>query len=394
MACYKRTKCLLDNSATNSKRRRRCLTIEAKIKLLDRLKVEERTMDLSREYEINDSTIRSLIRNESQIRKYAEQCTKHTFRSVAYIPHDEVQEKMERQLYVWYAEHLLHGGTHNITSISAKAREIYRSLKDKEQIANLNKNKQRNYNGLQVESRDFKASKSWFVKFRKRYDLDFNTTYKTQPIDHSVCNIYPIQFAKLLQAENYQPCQVFAAFELSFAWKCLPSSISIAKEYKSRANDRISLFICNNAQGDFCVKPMLISRTRVPHYVRHTKKGESPIFWRCSGRQTQRLPKVTPSHFHDWLIQCFTPTVRNYLQIMEMPERCLLLLNSDLRQMVLPTYDESFLSVKFLRYKTTQSLHPIAQSVLSTFHSKYLRRFFEHLVQRLVEKTQADLYKA
>lgn len=396
MACHKRTKGRLENSATNSKRRRRCLTIEDKIKLLDRLKAGEHIMDLSREYEISDSTIRSLISKESLIRKYAEHCSKHTYRSVAYIPRDEVQEKMERQLYLWYEEQLQYAGRQSMSSICAKAREIYRSLKSKEQITKMNDNNINN-NGLQLESRDFKASKSWFIKFRKRYNLEFHTTCNNQPIDHSVCNLYSTQFTKILQAENFQPCQVFSAFELSFAWKCLPSCTFIAKEDKSRdkmSYDRISLLLCNNAQGNFCVKPMLIHRTRMPHCLRNNKISELPVFWRCRGRQTQSLPKVTPSHFHDWLIQCFTPTVRNYLQIMEMPERCLLLLSSDLQQMVLPTYDESFLRVEFLPENTAQLLHPIAQSVLPIFHCKYLRRFFGHLVQCLEGKTQADLYKA
>ncbi|XP_011189614.2 tigger transposable element-derived protein 1 isoform X1 [Zeugodacus cucurbitae] len=396
MEYHKRTNELPVDSTTKSKRQRRCLTIEDKIKLLDRLKAGERTMDLSREYEISDSTIRSLISSESQIRKYARQCTKYTYRSVAYIPRDEVQAKMEHELYVWYEDQLHHGGTQSVSSICAKAREIYRSLKGKKEVFNCGKSNRKSDEELQLDSRDFKASKSWFVKFRKRYNLEFNTPHIAQSVDQSICNLYAAKFSKLMQTENYQPCQVFSAFELSFAWKSLPSHTFIAKEDKSRDKmgyDHISLLICNNAQGNFCVKPMLIHRTRMPHCLRNTKISDLPVFWRCRGRQTQSSPKVTPSHFHDWLIQCFTPRVRNYLQIMEMPERCVLLLSSELQQMVLPTYDESFLRVEFLPENTAQLLHPIAQSVLPIFHCKYLRRFFEHLVQSLEVKTESDLYK-
>ncbi|XP_054744357.1 tigger transposable element-derived protein 1-like [Anastrepha obliqua] len=386
---------------TSAKRRRRCLTIEDKIKLLDRLKAGERPMDISRDCEISDSTIRSLLHCEVQLRKYAEQCTKNTYRSAAYIPRDEILEKMEQQLYGWYLEQRQQAqqGAQTISSICAKAREIYTELKKNKHGTTTAHNHQKikESEELQFEFREFKASKSWFMKFRKRYNLEFRSIFESETVDLSAVIAYPATFAELVQSVGYQPHQVFTAVEFSFAWKRMPNRTFIAITDKSRDKvgyDRISLLFCSNAEGNFYVKPMLIHRSRTPYCLRTTKISELPVFWRSRGRQSQGLPKVTPSHFHDWLTQCFTPTVRNYLQVMEMPEHCLLLLGSNLKQMVLPAYDDSFLRVEFLPPNTSQLLQPLTQSLLPIFQCKYLRSFLAHLVHRLEVKTEANLYKA
>uniref|UniRef100_W8B3D1 Tigger transposable element-derived protein 1 n=1 Tax=Ceratitis capitata TaxID=7213 RepID=W8B3D1_CERCA len=385
MSCHKRSEETLNDTATNNKRRRRSLTTEEKIKLLDRLNIGDRPVDLSREFEISDSTIRSYMTSEAQLRKYEKECTMD--RSATYFPRDDIQEKMEHLLLAWYEKQCQESKGHSMGSICTKAREIYGELRYTDGNAAAKKS----------TTGEFKASLSWLANFRKRHDLKFRAIHKNKPVDPISANVYIDTFAKLLRTGGYQPHQVFSAFELSFAWKRLPGCTSIAMEDKFRdrlGNDRISLLLCSNAEGDFYVKPMLIHRTRKPQCLRFTKISELPVFWRCRGRETQSLPKVTPSHFHDWLIQCFTPTVRNYLKLLEKPEYCLLLLSSDLSQMVLPTYDESFLSVESLPEKTTQLLHPLIQSALPVFNSKYLHRFVAQLAQCLEDNSEGDLYKA
>ncbi|XP_017472025.1 PREDICTED: tigger transposable element-derived protein 1-like [Rhagoletis zephyria] len=386
------------NGDCDSKRRRRCLTIEEKIKLLDRLKAGERPMDLSREFEISDSTIRSLVNSETQLRKYGGQCTKNGCSSAAYIPRDEVQEKMEQQLYSWYEEQRQKKDMQSITNICAKARALYAQLKDKDERSKISLNtiSAGEAYELQFDDREFKASKSWFMKFRKRFNLEFRSVYKTEPLDPAAADMYPSTFAKLVETGGYQPHQVFTAFELSFAWKRMPSSTFVAKMDKSREkirNYRISLLLCGNAKGNFHVKPMLINRARNPYCLRTAKFNDLPVFWRSRSRTTQSVPKVTASHLHDWLTLCFTPTARNYLKEMEMPQRCLLLLGYEMQQLVFPTYDDSFLRVEFLPENTSPLLQPLTQSVVPLFQCKYLRRFYEHLLHNLGEKSIENLYK-
>ncbi|XP_067641526.1 tigger transposable element-derived protein 1 isoform X2 [Eurosta solidaginis] len=379
---------LLGNSDNSAKKRRRCLTVEEKISLLDRLQAGERLMDLSRQLDISDSTIRAIIKCESSLRKYAETCTKQEYQSVAYITRDKVLAKMEQLLYVWHEGHRQQGKILNQPVICIKARELYAQLKGEEpDSADTNNDEE-----LQLDVREFKASKSWYLNFRKRYNLEDNTKCKNDPAVIS----YAATFSTIIQSGSYQPQQVFNAIEFPFEWKRMPNSTLIAQTNKKLDKfryDGVSLLLCGNAQGNFHIKPMLINRSSTPACLRTTKLNDLPVFWRSLGNRTQGLPKVEQSHFHDWLTKCFTPSARRFLQIMELPQRCLLLVNSDFQQMVLPAYDDTFLRIEFLPLNASQPLQPLAQSVLPIFQCKYLQRFFSHLLQNTELKTIEKIFK-
>ncbi|XP_023242082.1 tigger transposable element-derived protein 2-like [Centruroides sculpturatus] len=81
-----------------------------------------------------------------------------------------------------------------------------------------------------------------------------------------------------------------------------------------------------------------------------------------------------------WLTEVFAPTVKNYLQEMDLPLRCLLLMDNAPAHP--PNLDDDldsehdFIKVKFLPPNTTPLLQPMDQQVISNFKKPYTKALF------------------
>ena len=87
------------------------------------------------------------------------------------------------------------------------------------------------------------------------------------------------------------------------------------------AKDRASLLFCANAEGDFIVKPMMLSRSLNPCALKNKNKQALPMYW-----SVNRKACVKSAVFMDWFHNCFVPQVERYVAGKNFSFKVLLLL--------------------------------------------------------------------
>ncbi|XP_044740648.1 tigger transposable element-derived protein 1-like [Chrysoperla carnea] len=154
--------------------KRRVITIEEKIKILDLLKSGEKQGIVAKIWNLNESTIRTIKQNEQKIRRSlgisgAMPSTKRVARV-----RDTLMEKMEKSLVKWIQECNEKKVELSGNLIKVKALYIYENLKQSEPPSEEN------------SQHEFRASKGWFERFRKRHCLHNNKLQEecisTEPI--------------------------------------------------------------------------------------------------------------------------------------------------------------------------------------------------------------------
>lgn len=137
------------------KNSRKCISVEEKITILDRLKSGEKVIVIAKDLKLNEATIRTIKKNENKIRNLTGSLV--SLNKTARIK-DTFIPKMEKSLMLWIQDCSLRNFTLNSNVIKEKAIEIYQDVKELESV-----NESHRY--------DFKASKGWFNRFKNRFSL-------------------------------------------------------------------------------------------------------------------------------------------------------------------------------------------------------------------------------
>ncbi|GFQ71037.1 tigger transposable element-derived protein 1 [Trichonephila clavata] len=150
---------------------------------------------------------------------------------------------MERLLAIWIKDRQVKGDVTTQDIICHKAKIIYEDLK--KNIPGSSSN--------QDNKEDFKASRGWFFRFKKRYGIhSVNMHGEAGSADKKEAEKFSINFQKFIMDEGYCPQQVFNADETGLFWKRMPSRTFITKEEKKlpghkAMKDRLTLMISSNA---------------------------------------------------------------------------------------------------------------------------------------------------
>ena len=76
-------------------RKRQAISLEVKLKILDCLAKGEGSTSVGKKFDLNEATIRTIKKNENEIRKSVISSSKHSSKTSSYI-RDEVLVKMEK----------------------------------------------------------------------------------------------------------------------------------------------------------------------------------------------------------------------------------------------------------------------------------------------------------
>uniref|UniRef100_A0A1A9W8G6 HTH CENPB-type domain-containing protein n=1 Tax=Glossina brevipalpis TaxID=37001 RepID=A0A1A9W8G6_9MUSC len=227
-----------EKEGTSSKRK--FITIETKIQILERFQNQERLGDIARHFKLNESTIRTIKENEEKIR-----CSLSSRSSVlAKIisrPRAKIMEKMEQSLT---KKRLPLDGN----AFKQKALKIFNYLKEGQP-------------SIDEDNHQFVVSKGWFEKFKKRHSLHSSKIQgERASADAEAADKYSEEFAKIIKEYDYLPDQIFNADETGLWWKKMPSRTFISKNEKTApgfkvSKDRITLLLYSNASGNFITTP-------------------------------------------------------------------------------------------------------------------------------------------
>ena len=362
-----------DGSSAKPKRARKMMTLQQKIELLDKLKRGDSAASVGRFYGINESTVRTIKKNEASIRASIASGTSKSAK-VTFLTRDHNLEKMEKALIIWMEDMSQKKAPLDTNMIQAKARSLHERLKQESGGEGIN----------------FQASKGWFENFKKRHSLhNVKLSGESASADHTAASTYPAELKALIEEKQYLPQQVFNADETGLFWKRMPSRTFISKNEKKApgfkaAKDRLTLMFCGNASGDCFVKPMLLYRSLNPRALKGKNMNHLPVYWKSNKRAW-----VTAAVFMDWFHNCFVHEVEKYLKEKNLAFKVLLILDNAPGH---PAHQLQFahpnVEVVFLPPNTTSLLQPMDQGVIKAFKVYYVRRTFAGIVDAITRDPQ------
>ena len=243
-------------------------TIEFKKELIATYESGVRVSVLAKEFGMAKSTISTILKNKDQFK--ASYVAKGS--SVLSKQRPQVLEKVEKLLLIFVNEKQLSGDTPSEDAICAQAKLLYEDLIKKDLT-------------IVPEGFDFKASRWWFEKFKKRSDIHSVVRHgEAASSDKAAVDKFKVEFEPYVNAEQYVPQQVFNMDETGLFWKKMPQRTYITREEKSipgqkPMKDRLTLLLCGNASGDFKVKPFLIYHSENPRAFKANNviKGRLPV---------------------------------------------------------------------------------------------------------------------
>ncbi|GFV39016.1 tigger transposable element-derived protein 1 [Trichonephila clavipes] len=238
------------------------ISLETKLAILDRLGKGERSTAIGKHFNLGESTVRAIKKNEAAIRKSVISGTRLSTKFASYR-RDVLLERTERAIAIWIEEQVQRRIPVSGYLIQEKALQFYKSMKQSEPSTSTS-----------LAGKEFSASKGWLTGFLKRNALhNIKITGESATADEGAPKIFPEELAKIIEDGDYSADQVFNADEIGLYWKKLPNRTYIAKDEKTASGhkaskDRVTLLFCSNASGDRMLKPLLINKSLRPRALK------------------------------------------------------------------------------------------------------------------------------
>ncbi|GFW40280.1 tigger transposable element-derived protein 1 [Trichonephila clavipes] len=141
------------------KHQRQSISLETKIAILDRLGKGEGSTAIGKHFNLGESTVRAIKKNEAAIRKSVISGTKLSTKFASYT-RDVVLERTERAIVIWMEEQVQRRIPVSGYLIQEKALQFYKSMKQPEPSTSTSQ-----------AGKEFSVSKGWLTRFLKRNAL-------------------------------------------------------------------------------------------------------------------------------------------------------------------------------------------------------------------------------
>ncbi|GFY34280.1 tigger transposable element-derived protein 1 [Trichonephila clavipes] len=285
------------------KHQRQSISLETKIAILYRLGKGEGSTAIGKHFNLGESTVRAIKKNESTIRKSVISGTKLSTK-FASCTRDVLLERTERAIAIWIEEQVQRRIPVSGYLIQEKALQFYKSMKQSEPSISTSQ-----------AGKEFSASKGWLTGFLKRNALhNIKITGESATADEGAAKIFPEELAKFIEDGDYSADQVFNADEIGHYWKKLPNRTYIAKDEKTASGhkaskDRVTLLLYSNASGDRMLKPLLINKSLRPRALKGKDLKQLPVHWMANPKAWR-----TTAIFTEWFNNCFVPEMEAYMK--------------------------------------------------------------------------------
>ncbi|XP_032906812.1 tigger transposable element-derived protein 1-like [Amblyraja radiata] len=348
------------------KRPRKGISLDVKLDILRRFDAGEKLSAIARTLVLAKSTVGTIRDSRDKIKAIAKVAAPVSARTL-FLRRSEVMLSMERLLSLWIEDQAERKVPLSSMVIQAKAKRLYNNLvKEKDSGARV---------------KPFLASKSWFDRFCKRFNLhNIKVSGNLVGTDFGAVRNSPSVLKKVIDEDGYLPGQVFNVEETSLYWKRLPDRTFISQDEKTAGSlnaskDRLTLLMGGNAAGDFKLKPVLVYGCESPRALSGYAKPSLPVIWRSN-----RKAWMTMSIFHDWFINHFCPAVERYCAQRNIPNKALLILKNGPSRPLNLNDLSSTVRVEYLPKETAALYQPMEQGVIANFKRYYLRRTLQQLV--------------
>lgn len=364
------------------KYKRKVISLERKIEILDFLKKGERNSAASKHFNLGESTIRAIKNNEIAIRKSIIDGTELSSKLSSYA-RDTLLEKTEQALRIFIEDLTKKRIPISGYLLQEKARKFYGEVEKLEPSTD----------SCSGGNKKFIASNGWLARFLKRNALhNLKIRGDAASADQEAAKKFPETLAKIIEDGGYSPDQVFNADETGLFWKKMPDRTYIAKSEKKASGfkaskDRVTLLLCSNASGDKILKPLLVNRFLRPRALKGKDIKQLPVHWMANTKAW-----VTTALFTEWFTNCFLPEVELYMKQKALDFKVLLILDNAPGHLHL---EHNNVKILFLPPNTTSIIQPLDQGIIATFKKYYIKSTYRNILDKIKNETStlSDIWK-
>lgn len=211
----KQKNCEIDSMAKKKRRTHKLHTIETKMDIIKRSKNGESYASIGRSYDINRSTICSILKNKDKIKEYVENCGNMSSKIVS-KRHGIVMDEMEKSLSYWISDQNQKNVPMCTSMIQERALSLHKDWKAR----------------LKDDSNTvFHASNGWFSKFKTRYSLhNVKFTGESADADGDAAKDFISSLSKIIEDGKYTSSQIFNVDETGLLWKKMPNRTFLSKD--------------------------------------------------------------------------------------------------------------------------------------------------------------------
>ncbi|GFT96056.1 tigger transposable element-derived protein 1 [Trichonephila clavipes] len=321
---------------------RQSISLETKIAILDRLGKGVGSTAIGKHFNLGESTVRAIKKNEAAIRKSVISGTKLSTKFASYI-RDVLLERTERAIAIWIGEQVQRKIPVSGYLIQEKTLKFYKSMKQSEPSASTSK-----------AGKVFSASKGWLTGFLKRNALpNIKITGESATADEGAAKILPEELAEIIEDGDYSADQVFNADETGLYWKKLPNRTYIAKDEKTASGHKASKDL-----------------------------KQLPVHWMANPKAW-----MTTAIFTEWFNNCFVPEVEAYMKEKSLDFKVLLIVDNAASH---PQLEHPNVQLVFLPPNTTSLIQPLDQGIIATFKKYYIKTTHDDIDELLVDDALSD----
>lgn len=351
-----------------TKKERKSIPLSIKLDVIKRIDAGQRNINIMKAVQLPSSTIRTIYTQRHKILKFAETVGSYSNLSVVSKNRHPIMEKLEKHLMEWMDDSITRNISLNFLLIKDKAIETFNVLK-------AQAIKEGDHKAKDV---DFKGSHGWFDRFRKRCCLynknkGINNSSTSEEIED-----FSTKLSNIIQAGGYSKKQFFYMIETSLFWKRLMSLTCSSKAntqtIDASINEKLTLLLTSNLEGDAKVKPLLV------HHFQNLKLEENinDLFPVICHSNTSAF--ISTQIFVDYIQNYFSTFVKRYCEKQGLPNKALLILgnvvnhpasvleySNNIQVLILPPNDARTLSLK---------------PIITIFKANYTKIVMQYLVDK------------
>ncbi|GFY26148.1 tigger transposable element-derived protein 1 [Trichonephila clavipes] len=338
------------------KHQRQSISLETKIAILYRLGKGEGSTAIGKHFNLGESTVRAIKKNEAAIRTLVISGTKLSTKFASYT-RDVLLERTERAIAIWIEEQVRRRIPVSGYLIQEKALQFYKSMKQERNALHNTK-----------------------------------ITGESATANEGAAKIFPEELAKFIEDGDYSADEVFNSDETGHYWKKLPNHTYIAKDEKTASGhktskDRVTLLLCSNASGDRMLKPLLINKSLRPRALKGKDLKQLPMHWMANPKAW-----MTTAIFTEWFNNCFVPEVEAYLKKKSLDFKVLLIFDNAASH---PQLEHPNVQLVFLPPNTTSLIQPLGHGIIATLKKYYIKTTYKFILNKLENEslTVKDVWK-
>ncbi|XP_045101357.1 tigger transposable element-derived protein 1-like [Portunus trituberculatus] len=279
----------INGEASGSAKKRQAITLEVKMDIIKRLEKGEKMSDVARKFNMNRSTVGTIIKNKEKIVEHGKSAVPMQSTIIS-KKRGKVIEEMEKHLGIWFEDCIQKRKHLCLMMIQEKALSLFNELKAE-----------------YGEDVSFTASHGWFNRFKARNNLhNMKVSGEAASADVKAAEKFPGKLAEIIHQGGYTPQQIFNVDETGLYWKKMPG-------FKA-AKDRLTLLLGGNASGDLKLKPLLVYTSENPRALKNIAKASLPVVWKSNSKAW-----VTQAIFQEWFYNQFIPEVEKYCRSNSIP---------------------------------------------------------------------------